>query len=67
MIELERAAEQERGRLAGLSGDEYEAQQRAWRAAAARFQAAVTEHAATAGVDRHDLEMTVKKNVRHDG
>ncbi|MFI8351286.1 hypothetical protein [Streptomyces sp. NPDC085596] len=66
LIELERAAEQERGKLAGLDGDKYEAQQRVWRAAAARFQAAVTEHANATGVDRYRLEMAVKKTVRHD-
>ncbi|WP_263981466.1 hypothetical protein [Streptomyces naphthomycinicus] len=33
LIRLERSAEEERGRLAGLTGDEYGAQLRRWREA----------------------------------
>ncbi|MET8694737.1 hypothetical protein ABZV65_19590 [Streptomyces bauhiniae] len=65
LIDLERAAETERAKLAGLDGDEYTAQRRVWRAAAAVFQQAVTAHAAEAGVARHLLEQAVKHAVRH--
>jgi hypothetical protein len=66
LITLEAAAEEARARLAGLTGDEYDAQWRAWREASAKVQAAVTAHAeATAGVSRYELEMAVKRAVRH--
>ncbi|NEB92420.1 hypothetical protein G3I21_11945 [Streptomyces bauhiniae] len=67
MLDLERAAEAERAKLAGLDGEEHAAQQRTWREAAAVFQQAVTAHAAAAGVDRHTLEQAVKHAVRHNG
>lgn len=62
---LERSAEQERARLAGLTSDDYDTQLRRWRQASAAFQAAVTEHAATAQISRYELEQAVKKAVRH--
>ncbi|MGW4222982.1 hypothetical protein ACWEG1_05945 [Streptomyces bauhiniae] len=65
LIDLERAAETERAKLAGLEGEEHAAQQRVWRAAAAVFQQAVTAHAAETGVDRHTLEQAVKHAVRY--
>ncbi|GAA2733475.1 hypothetical protein [Streptomyces nogalater] len=65
LINLERSAEQERTRLAGLTGDEYDAQLRRWREASAAFQAAVTEHAASAETSRYEVEQAVKKAVRH--
>ncbi|MCE0448176.1 hypothetical protein LT493_44060 [Streptomyces tricolor] len=43
MVRLERSAEAERAKLAGLCGAEYDAQWQAWRRAAEAFQAAVTE------------------------
>ncbi|MEV6810467.1 hypothetical protein [Streptomyces sp. NPDC051132] len=65
LIRLERSAEQERARLASLTGDDYHAQLRRWREASAAFQAAITEHAATAQTSRYELEQAVKKAVRH--
>lgn len=65
LIALERAAEEERARLSGLAGEAREEQWRAWRDASERVQAAITEHAAAAGVPRVDVEMAVKRAVRH--
>ncbi|MEU4038448.1 hypothetical protein [Streptomyces collinus] len=62
---LERSAEQERAKLAGLTGAEYEAQWRRWREASAAAQAAITAHAEAAGANRYELEQAVKKAVRH--
>ncbi|MGW3829158.1 hypothetical protein ACWEAF_45055 [Streptomyces sp. NPDC005071] len=36
-----------------------------WREAVATFQAAVTAHAEATGVNRYELEMAVKRAVRH--
>ncbi len=65
LIKLERFAEEERAKLAGLDGEEYAAQWRRWGDAAERFQAAVTAHAAATGQARHEVEMAAKKAVRH--
>ncbi|MEU6996665.1 hypothetical protein ABZ953_39210 [Streptomyces sp. NPDC046465] len=65
LIMLERSAEEERARLAGLDGEEYAAQWRRWGDAAERFQAAVTAHATETGQPRHEVEMETKKAVRH--
>ncbi|MGA5042077.1 hypothetical protein ACPCA8_34385 [Streptomyces capoamus] len=62
---LERCAEEERAELAGLTGDDYDAQWRRWREASEEVQAAVTGHAAAANVSRYELEQPVKKAVRH--
>ncbi|MEI5100327.1 hypothetical protein RB200_19590 [Streptomyces sp. PmtG] len=66
---LERSAEEARAKLAGLDGEAYEGQWRAWRAAAEAFQVAVTEYAAREDVTipRHQLEQAVKRAVRHAG
>ncbi|MEU1404983.1 hypothetical protein ABZ471_21925 [Streptomyces sp. NPDC005728] len=64
LIELERAAELERARLAGLTGAEYEAQWRRWREASEAVQAAITAHAEEAGLSRYELEQAVKESVR---
>ncbi|MEV7793395.1 hypothetical protein AB0O68_15590 [Streptomyces sp. NPDC087512] len=64
LIALERAAEEQRARLAGLDGEAYEAQRRAWREAATAVQAAITDHAAATGQSRYEVEMAVKKAVR---
>ncbi|WP_318202940.1 hypothetical protein [Streptomyces sp. SCL15-4] len=45
LIALERAAEEQRAKMAGLDGEEYEGQRRAWRTAAEAVQAAITVHA----------------------
>lgn len=65
LIALERAAEDQRARLAGLDGEEFEAQRLAWREAAAAAQAAITDHATAKGASRYELEMAVKRAVRH--
>jgi uncharacterized protein YukE len=64
LVRLERSAEAERAKLAGLCGEEYDAQWQAWRRAAETFQAAVTEQSAREGMSRHDMEQAVKKAVR---
>jgi uncharacterized protein YukE len=65
LIELERSAEEERAKLAGLTGDEYDAQWRRWREASEKVQAAVTAHAEATDGNRYELEQAVKKAVRH--
>jgi predicted kinase len=65
LITLERAAEQARQALAGLDGDEHDAQWQRWREAAERFQAAVTAHAMDSGESRYEVEQAVKRAVRH--
>ncbi|MFI0233791.1 hypothetical protein [Streptomyces sp. NPDC017086] len=65
LINAERSAELERARLAGLTGDDHEAQLRRWREASATVQAAITKHAATDQTSRYELEQAVKKAVRH--
>lgn len=65
LITLERDAEQERARLAGLTGAEWEAQRLRWREASTVVQAAITAHAKTTGENRMTVEMAVKKAVRH--
>ncbi|MFF6985630.1 hypothetical protein [Streptomyces sp. NPDC010273] len=67
LIKLERSSESERARLAGLVGEEYDAQWRAWRKAAEGFQAAVTEYAARDDVtlSRYEVERAAKSAVRH--
>ncbi|MFI2205499.1 hypothetical protein ACH47Z_32930 [Streptomyces sp. NPDC020192] len=64
LIRLERSAEEERAKLAGLSGDEYDAQLRRWREASEAVQAAVTAYAADTGADRREVEEAVKKACR---
>ncbi|MBA4865943.1 hypothetical protein H1V43_32285 [Streptomyces sp. PSKA54] len=64
LINLERTAEAEREKLAGLDGEEHAAQWRRWREAAEAFHAAVTQHSPPDG-NRYELEMAVKKAVRH--
>ncbi|KUM96196.1 hypothetical protein AQI95_42735 [Streptomyces yokosukanensis] len=65
MIRLERSAEEDRAKLAGLTGDDYDAQLRRWRAASEAVQAAVTAHAGATGASRYELEQAVKRAVRH--
>lgn len=64
LIKLERSAEQERAKLAGLTGAEYEAQLRRWRVAFEAVQAAIAADAEATGADRCELEQAVKKAVR---
>lgn len=65
LILLERSAETERARLAGLMGSEYEEQWRSWRRASEAVQAAITEHATATDQNRHEVEQAVKRAVRH--
>lgn len=67
LIKLERAAVEAHAMLAGVDGEAYEEQWKAWRAAAGAFLAAVTEYAAREGVgmSRYEVEQAVKKAVRH--
>ena len=65
LIDLERAAEAEHAAMAGLVGPEYEEQWRRWRKAAEKVQAAIAKHAEDTSQLRYELEMAVKKAVRH--
>ncbi|MER5917613.1 hypothetical protein ABT124_46715 [Streptomyces sp. NPDC001982] len=65
LIILERSAEEERAKLAGLKGEDYEAQSGRWCAASEKVQLAIAKHAAAAGVNRYELEQAVKAAVRH--
>ncbi|MGW7825149.1 hypothetical protein ACWGLF_45885 [Streptomyces puniciscabiei] len=65
LIKLERSAEQERAKLAGLAGDEYDAQWRRWREASQAVQAAITAHAEATDTSRYEIEQAVKRAVRH--
>lgn len=67
LINLQRAAEAEREKLAGLDGDERQAQWGRWREAAERFHRAISEFHPPEGETRFDVEMAVKKAVRHSG
>lgn len=63
LITLERSAvDAERAALAEPYTEDGWA---AWRDASAAFQAAITEHARTAAVNRFQLEQAVKKAVLH--
>lgn len=50
--------------MAGLTGDERDAQRTAWRDAAAAVQAAITKHAEEAGLNRYELGQAVKRAAR---
>ncbi|MFE5924118.1 hypothetical protein [Streptomyces sp. NPDC056468] len=67
LIKLERSAVEAHARLRGLDGEAYGVQWKAWRVAAEKFQAAVTEYAGRDDVtmSRHQAEQAVKKAVRH--
>ncbi|GGV53539.1 hypothetical protein [Streptomyces spectabilis] len=65
LIMMERSAEEERAKLAGLDGEEHAAQWRRWYDASVTFQAAVTAYARETGQARHEVEQAVKKAVRH--
>ncbi|TVL89881.1 hypothetical protein CD790_25270 [Streptomyces sp. SAJ15] len=63
MVDLQKTANAEHAKLAGLDGEEHAAQWERWRAAAEAVQAAVTE--AAAGGNRYELEAKVKQAARH--
>lgn len=50
--------------MAGLAGDEYEAQWQAWLAASVKVQAAITAYADAAPANRYDVEQAVKRAAR---
>jgi hypothetical protein len=65
LVQLEQAAVQAHQHYLSPGGDDPDAARQAWVDAAAVFQAAVTEHAAAEGTSRVEVEMAVKKAVRH--
>lgn len=64
LVKLEQAAVDAHARLLGPDADPAAARQ-AWAEAAATFQQAVTEYAEAEGKVRYEVEMAVKKTVRH--
>ena len=67
LIKLERSAVEAHAKLAGLDGQAYDMQWKAWRTTAEDFHAAVTEYAGheDVGLSRYEVEQAVKKAVRH--
>ncbi|GGN51020.1 hypothetical protein GCM10011579_006420 [Streptomyces albiflavescens] len=59
--------EEQRAKLAGLAGDEYQAQWRRCRKASEKFQAAVDEYASRDDVtmSRDEVEQAAKAAARH--
>ncbi|MYW16505.1 hypothetical protein GT045_30570 [Streptomyces sp. SID486] len=64
MIRLERTAEEERARLAGLTGDAYDAQRRRFCTASDAVRAAITARAEATGADPSEVEQAVRRAVR---
>ncbi|WP_330342013.1 hypothetical protein [Streptomyces sp. NBC_00557] len=64
LTRLERTAEEERAKLAGLSGDAYDAQVRRWREASEAVRAAVAAYATATGANRDEVEQAVRCAVR---
>jgi uncharacterized protein YukE len=64
LIVLERTAEEERAKLAGLSGEEYDLQWRRWRHATEAVQTAIDKHAGATGQNRGEIEQAVARAVR---
>lgn len=65
LIDLQKTADAEQAKLAGLIGAERDAQWKRWFDAAVEIQAAVTAHAQETGTPRGQIEAAVKKAVRH--
>lgn len=65
LITLQQNADTEYAKLAGLLGEEREAQWKRWYEAAVEIQAAVTAHAQETGTPRNQIEAAVKRAVRH--
>lgn len=63
LVALEQAAVDAHAQLP--TADDYDTARQTWLAAAAAFQTAVTEHAEAEGKPRVEVEMAVKKAVRH--
>ncbi|MBV2356315.1 hypothetical protein KUM39_18345 [Streptomyces sp. J2-1] len=64
LLVRERLAEEERARLAGLTGAAYDAQARRWREAVGAYREAVTAYAERTGADGHHVERAVQRAVR---
>ena len=67
LVKLEQAAEAAHARYTAPDAADVDAARRAWVDAAAAFQTAVTAHATAEGTSRIEVEMAVKKAVRHAG
>ncbi len=65
LVQLEQDAVDAHQQYTAPGVDDLDAARQAWIDAAARFQAAVTEHAAEKETSRVEVEMAVKKAVRH--
>jgi hypothetical protein len=65
LVTLEQAAEQARAAYTEPGCPDLDAARTAWADAAAAFQQAVTEYATAKGEPRIEVEMAVKKTVRH--
>ncbi|MCQ6250929.1 hypothetical protein [Streptomyces malaysiensis] len=65
LIDLQKAADAEQAKLTGLDGAEHAAQWKSWFKTAEASQAAVTDHAKEAGLNRAAVETAVKQAVRH--
>jgi hypothetical protein len=65
LIALERFAELERAKLAGLTGAEYEAQRGRWCAAYEAVMAEIAAHAEATGEDPDEVRQALKCAVRH--
>jgi hypothetical protein len=65
LVQLEQAAVRAHQHYLSPGVDDLDAARQALIDAAAAFQTAVTEHAAAEGASRVDVEMAVKKAVRH--
>lgn len=63
LIQLQRAAIDAQNAV--TSGTPPDGAWETWRVAAAKFQAAITAHAAATGQNRVEVEMAVKKAVLH--
>ncbi|MGW8065217.1 hypothetical protein ACVV2G_23855 [Streptomyces ziwulingensis] len=66
LIVLERAAEEQRARLAGLDGEEFDVQHRAWQEAAQAAQAAIADHATVSGQSAEEIEKEIKRALRQE-
>ncbi|MEU7427959.1 hypothetical protein ACGFX8_31910 [Streptomyces sp. NPDC048362] len=65
LIKLERSTEEERARLAGLTGGAFDEQLSRWRDAFEAVQAAIAAHAAATGSSPYEVEQAVKSALRH--
>ncbi|MEU3522861.1 hypothetical protein AB0E62_03175 [Streptomyces sp. NPDC038707] len=64
LIRLERTAEEERARLAGLTGEAYDEQRRRFCAASDAVHEAIATRAEATGADRREVEQAVRRAVR---